>query len=322
MINVFINYISSYLPEKVVTNIELAESGVYTAEQITNKIGISKRFVASDNEFVSDLAIKVSTKLFTDYNVDKDTIDMIIFCTQSPDYLIPGPEYILHKELNLPSNCKAISYNSGCSGYLYGLNLAYAYIYSCQANKILLITSETYSKHISSNDIGNRSIFGDGATASIISNQNLGLSYKFNNFLFYSDGNGFDKIINRGSALGSNSSFQRFEMIGSDVYLFASTIVVDLIKEYFDKNRIEKDSIDLFVFHQASKLVLDSLQKKLKIPDHKFLRDIENVGNTVSNTIPISLSNYFSTNTSSKPNRILICGFGVGLSIGITILEI
>ena len=322
MINVFINYISSYLPEKVITNIELAECGVYTAEQITNKIGISKRYVARDNEFVSDLAIMASTKLFKDYNVDKDSIDMIIFCTQSPDYLIPGPEYILHKELKLPSNCKAISYNSGCSGYLYGLNLAYSYIYSCQAYKILLITSETYSKHISSNDIGNRSIFGDGATASIISNQNLGLSYKFNNFLFYSDGNGFDKIINKGSALGSNSSFQKFEMIGSDVYLFASTIVVDLIKEYFYKNKIEKDCIDLFVFHQASKLVLDSLQKKLNISDDKFLRDIENVGNTVSNTIPIALSNYFLKNPSSKPKKIFVCGFGVGLSIGITILEL
>lgn len=322
MINVFINYISSYLPEKVVTNIELAESGVYTAEQITNKIGISKRYVARDNEFVSDLAIKASTKLFKDYNVDKDSIDMIILCTQSPDYLIPGPEYILHKELNLPTNCKAISYNSGCSGYLYGLNLAYSFIFSSQANKILLITSETYSKHISSSDIGNRSIFGDGATASIISNKNLGLAYNFKNFLFYSDGNGFDKIINRGSALGSNILFQKFEMIGSDVYLFASTIVIDLIRKYFIKNQIDYDSIDLFVFHQASKLVLDSLQKKLNIPNHKFLRDIENVGNTVSNTIPIALSNYFSINSSSKPKKIFVCGFGVGLSIGITILEL
>ena len=111
-------------------------------------------------------------------------------------------------------------------------------------------------------------------------------------------------------------------MIGSDVYLFTSTIVIDLIKQYFIKNQIDFNSIDLFVFHQASKLVLDSLQKKLNISDDKFLRDIENVGNTVSNTIPIALSNYFLKNSSSKPKKIFVCGFGVGLSIGITILEL
>lgn len=322
MNNAYINYISFYLPDTLITNKELAEHGIYSAEQITNKIGISKRYITKDDEFASDIAIKASKKCFIDYNIDLLSIDTLIYCTQSPDYLIPGPEYILHKELKLSNKCKTISYNSGCSGYLYGLNLAYSMIFSNQANKILFVTSETYSKHISKNDIGNRSIFGDGASATIISNEKIGLCYTFNNFSFYSDGNGFDKIINKGSALGSKIAFENFEMIGSDVYLFASTKVVELLNEFIEKNNFEINDIDLFVFHQASKLVLDSLQKKLKIPDKKFLRDIEQVGNTVSNTIPIALSNYFSKNTFQKPQRILICGFGVGLSIGITLLEL
>lgn len=322
MVPVYINYINSYLPSKLVSNDELGKWNVYSSDQILTKIGIKNRYVANDNEYVSDLAIEAVKLLFYENKFDSKSIDAVIFCTQSPDLLIPGPEYIIHNKFNLSNNCICISINSGCTGYLHGLSLALSLINSYQANRVLFITSETYSKHIAENDIGNRSIFGDAATATLISNENIGLSLRLGGFNFFSDGSGYNKIINNGSLIGSNSSFKSFEMIGSDVFLFASSKVVNFIQEFLLKSKLKSNDIDLFVFHQASKMVLDSLQRKLKIPDERFVCDFENTGNTVSNTIPIALSNYFINNPSQRPSKVLLCGFGVGLSIGITVLDL
>ena len=320
----YINYISSYIPTNIITNNYLESIGNLTSDKILEKVGIKERYIANVDEYSSDMAIKAYSILTKKINFDFKLVDTIILCTQSPDFLIPGPEYLIHKALDLNNSCKVISINSGCSGFLYGLNIAKSYINSNDSNYLLFFTSETYSKHIDSSDISNRSIFGDAATVTLISNKKISKNnnFKINNFQFYSDGNGFDKIHNPNSGMHSiYSENKKFQMIGSDVYLFTITKVIESINLFLNNNKVTIDEIDFFVFHQASKVVLDSLKKKLDIPDYKFLKYIENVGNTVSSTIPILLENLVLTNSLYRNKKILLCGFGVGLSVGITIIN-
>ena len=133
------------------------------------KTGINKRFKSSKNEFSSDLAFKASEKLFKEYLIDRNKIDFVILCTQSPDYFLPTTACILQDKLGLPNSCGALDFNLGCSGYVYGLAICKGLIESSIAKNILFITAETYSKFIHSKDKGNQTIFSDAASATLIS---------------------------------------------------------------------------------------------------------------------------------------------------------
>jgi len=313
------------LPKNKISNKDLAiKFPNYDFNKFEKKIGIQNRYWLNKDETALDLAIKSCTKLLKRF--DKNCIDYIIYCTQSPEYFLPTTACILQNKLGLKTNIGALDFNLGCSGYTYGLSLAKGLINSGQAKNILLVTAESYSKYIHSKDRTNMSIFGDASTASLISYSD---EECFGEFNFGTDGSGFDKLIVKNGA--SKKSFQEnakefsygtdniytdnnLYMNGPEVFNFTISVVPNSVENILLKNKIKKNEIDQFIFHQANAFMLKFLMNKTKIDPDKFYIDLKDGGNTVSNTIPIALKKYSESIIDNNSKKILLMGFGVGLS--------
>lgn len=323
--------IAYYLPEKVLKNSELSE--IYpdwTAEKIYKKTGISERRVSAKNENCSDMAISAANRLFYEYGIDRNTVEFIILVTQSPDYQLPTTACIVQNKLGIPTTAGAFDINLGCSGYIYGLSVAKAMIISGMVNNVLLITSEMYSKFIHPMDKSVRTIFGDGATATFIDRKS---SEKIGQFCFGTDGNGFDKLIipssgmnkaeNNNAMSDSNGNIRTPEnlfMDGAEIFNFTIDTVPEVVNNVLKKNNLNLHDIDLFIFHQANEFILKYLKKIIKIPNEKFYVNLEKIGNTVSSSIPIALKMAENDNKLKKCYKVMLVGFGVGLSWGATII--
>lgn len=327
----YIKQISYYLPEKVITNINLAEEfPEWSAEKINAKIGIQERHVAANDETASDLAVKAAEKLFSQDNVDRNSIDFIILCTQSPDYVLPTSACLIQNRLGLSTKCGAFDINLGCSGFVYALSLAKSLVVSGMAENVLLLTAETYSKYIHQKDKGNRSLFGDGAAATLVST--IG-KYRIGNFSFGTDGTGADNLIVRSGGArqpeklndlvlnesGNPVCGDNLYMNGTEIFNFTLKAVPELLSDTLSKNELTQEDISYFVLHQANKFMLDFLKKKLRIPNEKFCYCMEKTGNTVSSTVPIALLE--SEKEGLLSGNIFIAGFGVGYSWAGCILE-
>lgn len=321
----FIKCISIYLPEKILDNAKINEEHPeWSVDKISSKTGIYSRHIAGDNEFASDMAVKAAIALFDENNINPQEIDYILFCTQSADYFLPTTACILQDRLNIPTSAGALDFNLGCSGYIYGLSLAKGLIASGVASNVLLLTSETYSKYIHPQDKSSKTIFGDAATASLITTTG---SFEIKKFSFGTDGKGSSNLmVTRGGSryrhtdaideLNDDGQFVKNEnnlfMNGSEIFTFTSKSVPVLVKEVLSKNELEQNDINFFVFHQANKYMLDFIRKKIEIPVEKFIYHIQNVGNTVSSTIPIALKE--KCFECEKGKYLLLAGFGVGYS--------
>jgi len=334
----FISEIAHFLPEYVLSNHQInLEHPEWSADKISSKTGIFNRHISDENEFSSDLGIKAAQKLFEKNNTIKDSIDFLIFCTQSPDFLIPTTACILQDKLGLNSNIGAIDINMGCSGYLYGLSYAKGLILSGQAKNVLLITSETYSKLINPQDKSNKTIFGDGATASLISKQpNTHMSGAIQNFSFYTQGSGYDKLMVKNGGIKHKHLTAKDEfdidgnyiknddylfMDGKAVFQFTSFKVPPFIDRLLISNNLDLNSVDLFIFHQANVFMMNFIRKRCKIPQDKFHIFIENCGNTVSSSVPLALEDALMKKKIIKGSKVLLAGFGVGLSISGTVIQ-
>lgn len=329
----YIKAISYFLPEKVVTNEDLvSDFPEWTVEKIASKIGVNQRHVASESETATDLAVIAAQKLFNDYpDVSKDNIDFILFCTQSPDYFLPSSACIIQDRLELSSDCGAFDYNLGCSGYIYGLAIAKGLISGNIASNVLLLTAETYNKYLHSRDKGNRTIFGDAATATLISKNGYA---KIEEFSLGTDGSGAENLILKTGASknpkkagdlkydenGNPISSDYLYMNGAEIFSFTQKNVPVVVNKTIEKNCLLKDDIDLFVFHQANSYMLSFLQRKLRIPPKRFFVNMTNIGNTVSNSIPIALCEAKEQNLLK--GNVLLCGFGVGYSWGGVVINI
>jgi len=329
-----IKAVSTYFPSKKVSNEQLnVEFPEWSAEKISSKTGIFNRREAAETEFTSDMAIESALNLFKENShIKKEDIDFILLCTQSPDYFLPTTACIVQDKLGLKTSCGALDFNLGCSGYVYGLALADGLIKSQIAKNVLLITSETYTKHIHPKDKSNKTIFGDAATATIVSTEGY---CEIEKFALGTDGRGAENLIvknggmrNRkmnGIDISEEGTFfknnNNLFMDGQQIFQFTTKAVPELVNEALHKNNLSIDEIDLFVFHQANKFMLDYIRRKLKISDEKFFVFLEDIGNTVSSTIPIALQNAINQNKITKGMNVLIAGFGVGYSYGATILK-
>lgn len=327
----YIKAISYYLPEKVVTNEQLVEEfPEWTVEKIADKVGVSKRHIA-DDETISDMAVKASENLFAENpDIDRESIDFVLVCTQSPDYFLPSTACLVQARLGLTTRCGAFDFNLGCSGYEYGLAVSKGFIEARVAKNILLITSEAYNKHIHLRDKGNRTIFGDAASATLISTEGFA---EIKDFVLGTDGNGAGNLIVRTGGLahpekandlvfdvdGNPRSSDYLYMNGSEIFSFTLLTVPKMVRQTLEKNNLTKDDIDLYVFHQANAFMLNHLRKKLKIDEDKFFLNMENIGNTVSSTVPIALAD--AKRQDKLKGNVLIAGFGVGLSWGACILR-
>lgn len=328
----FIKDIAYYLPERVVTNEELVkEFPEWSVEKIADKVGVSERHVSGSKETATDLSVKAAEVLFGKGCVQREEIDFVLFCTQSPDYKLPSSACIIQDRLGLKTNCGAFDFNLGCSGYEYGLAVAKGLIVSGVAKNVLLLTGETYNKYIHERDKGNRTIFGDGATATVISTDGFA---EIGEFSLGTDGSGAKYLIveTEGSRVPDKKNEVSFDeggnplspdwlfMDGQEIFMFTLVKVPKMVKDVLSKNNLQKEDVGLFVFHQANKYMLEHLRKKLKIEDEKFFVNLEKVGNTVSSTIPIALCD--ARDQGKLHDNVLLAGFGVGLSWGATIIRI
>ena len=327
----YIKAISYFLPEKVVTNDDLVkEFPEWTVDKIAGKVGVSERHIVSENETAADMATQAAKKLFTEHGIDRSTIDFVLLCTQSPDYYLPTSACLIQNKLGLSTSCGALDFNLGCSGFVYGLSLAKGLIAGGIAKNVLLITAETYSKHIHPKDKGNRTIFGDASAATLVSTDGFA---SIENFSLGTDGRGAENLIVRKGGLrqpislndtvldesGNLTSSDYLFMNGGEIFNFTAEAVPVLVQETLKKNGLKQNEINLFVFHQANKYMMNYLRKLIDIEPERFYFYLENVGNTVSSTIPIAL--YEAQQEGKLVGNILLAGFGVGYSWGATVLK-
>ncbi len=319
MLKAYIEKIAVYLPENVEEN---------EINRLTKKTGIYKRHIARQNEVASDLAIKAANNLF-EKGINKNQIDFILLCTQSPDYILPTTACILQDKLGLKKDIGALDFNMGCSGYIYGLSLAKGLIESGQSKKVLLLTAETYSKYIHQEDYAVKPLFGDAATATLISGSEL-KDDGIQGFIFGTDGSGFENLIVPVGGMkkpyntttleeytdshGNIRSNCNLYMNGSAISDFALEVVPKAVNEILAKCNMNKVDIDYYVFHQANKFMLSFLQEKCELMEYSFWNDVKEYGNTVSNSIPLALYDLIRNNEVNKLEKIMLVGFGVGLS--------
>ena len=329
----YIKAITYVLPDKEVTNEDLvAEFPEWSVEKIADKVGINKRYIAAANETSADLAVKAAERLFAENSdLKRETIDFVLFCTQSPDYFLPTSACVIQDRLGLPTSCGALDFNLGCSGYVYGLSLAKGLLLGGIAKNILLLTGETYSKFMHPKDKGNRTIFGDAGSATLISSEGFA---EIGNFSLGTDGRGAENLMVKSGGMrfreqindlqfeenGNPRSSDYLYMNGSEIFNFTIDAVPPLIEDTLAKNALTREDVDGYVFHQANKFMINFLRKKLKIEPEKFFTYMSEVGNTVSNTIPIVLTE--KLNENALKGNIILAGFGVGYSWGGTVLKL
>ena len=301
-------------------------------EKVASKVGVDFRHVAASNETAGDMAEKAARKLFDEYHVNPKEIDFVMLCTQSPDYFLPSTACVLQNRLGIPKNSGAFDYNLGCSGCVYGLALAKGLILAGIARNILLLTSETYNKYLHPQDKSNRSIFGDGAAACLISSDGMA---EIGDFVMGTDGNGAENLIvktgasrykNRtGYSDEDDEGHLRYDdylyMNGGAIFNFTLDAVPLMLKQVLEKNAIKKEEIDYFVFHQANKFMLNTIRKVCVLPKEKYYINLSETGNTVSSTILIGLKDCLTNEIIHKDMQVMIAGFGVGLSWAGTVLK-
>lgn len=323
-----IGAISVALPKFVVTNQDLSRAHPeWRMEAVERKTGVFQRHVAAVDETALDLAISACRDLFRTHQGLRERVDGLIFCTQTPDYVMPPNACVLHGRLELGDKVMAFDTNLACSGYVYSLVLAQSLISSGACTNVLVVTADTYSKLINPGDRSARSLFGDGAAVTWVA---AGAGGRIVDAICETSGSGFrsfyipagrmrqpatpetsEEVVD---ASGNRRSLNEIHMDGMGVLSFANTKVPDQVSRLLERNAVGIGDIDLVVFHQASKVALDSLTRRLGLSEVQVFRNLATVGNTVSASIPMALSQAMSEDRAKSGDLVLLCGFGVGLS--------
>ena len=289
-------------------------------DDIESKTGVSQRWICKDSTTAVDLAYKACEEIFN--KISKDKIDTLILVTQSADYFLPTSACILQDRLSLSKSTKCFDINLGCSGFVYGLSIASSFIESGLGSNVLLVCADTYSKYIDKHDRTNRPIFSDAASATLVVKSN---QQDIGPFLMGTDGSGYNHLIVENGASKSKYSCvdgrPKLHMNGSSVFMFTISEIPQNINQLLKEANVRKEDVGMYIFHQASKIVLDSLKENLNIENNKFFYNSKYIGNTVSSSIPIALKEASNTSAISEGDLILISGFGVGLSWGSCLLN-
>jgi 3-oxoacyl-[acyl-carrier-protein] synthase-3 len=322
--------ISCHVPEKVETNDDLIRDNPdWNMDKIEAKTGIVSRRVAADDETACDLGYVAARKLLDRGLVPVDEIDYVIFSTQTPDHFLPSNACLLHQRLELPNHVGAFDTSIGCSGYVYGLQLAKSLILAEAARNVLLVTSDTYSKFIHPQDRTVRALFGDAAAATLIGASEGGQG-EIGRFVIGTDGKGSSSLIvpsgafrlSRSTAtqeerMDSNGCVRSQDNLFMDaqaVFSFSLNTVPRAISALLKKCGLSVDDVDWYVYHQANGFMLDHLAKCSRIPAEKMVYHLENLGNTVSSSIPLAIDAYVESGRIRPGQTLLLVGFGVGFT--------
>lgn len=314
--------VSHYLPPEILSN-EMLESEFeeFTAQQIEDKTGIRERHISSTEDCASDLALAAAERMIREHGIDREQIDALVFCTQTPDFFLPTTACLLQSRLGLSPTVAAFDFNLGCSGYVYGLGIAKGLIETGQSKCLLFLTADTYSKMLHRDDRNVRSIFGDAGAATLLVGKELS-SPSIGPFVYGTDGEMSHHLIAESGGFRNLESHSppRLFMDGPQIFHFTLVTVPKLVQDLLDRSNQTVEDIDLFVFHQANRFMLEHLRDKIELPSERFLIDMENCGNTVSSTIPIALSEAAARGDLKPGMKLMLVGFGVGLSWGATLL--
>ncbi len=314
--------IAIHFPERVETNRQLAdEFPSWDMDLIYAKTGIATRHIAAPGECSSDLGVAAAQQLFSRFDVDPHSIDFLLLCTQTPDYPLPTTACLLQDRLGLRTSCGALDFNLGCSGFVYGLAIADGLIRTGTVRRVLLVTAETYSKYIHPTDRSLRTIFGDGAAATLIEPAE---TPTLTGFQYGTDGSGADTLlVTKGGARPSAQAHRprHRRRWPSDLYMdgpslinFSVAAIPPLVDDILRAAELTRQDIDLFLLHQATRKMLQLLQEALKLDDERLPIVLEHCGNTVSATIPILLDQLRRDGRLRPGMRNILIGFGVGWS--------
>ena len=303
--------IAYHLPEKALTNAELASDwDGWTPEKIFAKTGVRARRVAAPGETALDLAESACRRLFDETGVAAASVDFLVLCTQSPELRLPSSACLLQARLGLRVSCGALAIDHGCSGFVYALAVAKGLLAGGLAQNVLVVTAETYSRYLDAEDRATRTIFGDGAAAALVGADDMP---RLGAFVFGTDGTGADKLIVRDG---------RLRMDGPEIFNFALEVVPSALDAALAANGLAREAVDLFVFHQANRFMLDTLRTVCGLPRDRFYVNLETTGNTVSASIPIALRQLRDAGRLAPGMRVALVGFGVGLSWGATVVTV
>ena len=300
-------------------------------EKTAAGVGVSKRHIAGDDTTAGDLAVEAANRLFEASGIKREEIDFVIMATQSPDHFLPPTACIIQDKLHIPVTAGAFDFDLGCSGYVYGLAIAGSFVDSGLAKNVLLLTGDTITRFIHPED-NNRVLFGEAASATVVSKNGFARIGKFEKG---SDGSGADFLIVKNGAArhlahtgnettddeGNTRRDDYFYMDGSSVFNFTIDRVPSLINNTLIQNELSLDEVDYVVLHQANKFMLNTIRKVCRIPKDKFYINLKNTGNTTSTTIPLALEDCLEQTMFKKGDKVLVAGFGVGLSWAGTVLS-
>jgi len=325
-----------YVPDGKLTHEELVgRFGRDIMEKIAQPSGIWERRIVQNGECASDLAFRAAHDLLTFHNIDRNSIDLILFATQTPDYLIPTTACILQDRLGLSKKTAAFDINLGCSQYVYSLSVGHSMIVAGVARRALIMTGDTVSRIINPKDRTNAPLFGDAGSATLLDAVSTGEG--FVNFELGTDGSGYQYLIWPTSGLrqprsaetakeitdklGSVRRQDDMYMNGPAIFVFTLKIVTETVKALLKKSALSIDDIDLFIFHQASELIVQSSANKLKIPPEKLHYRLHDIGNSGGTTVAVALTDAWIEGRIKPGMNIVLCAFGVGLSWSAALLK-
>lgn len=326
--NVGIRAMSACVPSKIVSNKDLGylipEEEI---EKTINNIGIEERRIADDDVCASDLCYKAALQLMEDNAIDPNSIDVLLFMSQTSDYRIPATAPILQHRLGLNKDTCCLDLSLGCSGFVFALSTAFAYASMEGVNRVLLLDGETFSKIVNKRDKVDWPLYGDGATATLVEKGN----FEPSTFILKSDGSGENAVKIHGGGMrnrvtaesvvekereeGNIRNELEVYMDGMEVFNFAMSVVPKSVKEIAKVTETTLDDIDWLVFHQANKFMTDFFTKRLKFNKNKVPYCIQKYGNTSSTSVPLTIVSELHDKMKDG-DRVVMCGFGAGLSWG------
>lgn len=316
MAQIGIRHIVEFRPSGRLGNKEIAERFGFDELFLSKKIGIEERPVAGPNEYVSDLCVSAIARLTEASDLAIETVDCIAVVTQTPDRTMPNVASIVHGKLGLPKSVAAFDINLGCSGFVYGLSVLKGFMAENGLRNSVLLTAEAYSKIMDPEDRNTVPLFGDAATATWLSAEDP--IFHLGRGEFGTDGASRD-VVHTDALTGGAG---KLVMDGREIFNFMMREVPGTLDACLEKNGMRRDEVDLWVFHQASRFMLEALVKRLGLDPDRVPIDVAHSGNTVSSTIPFILARrIFEDRQANRPAVVVLCGFGVGLSWGTLVLK-
>lgn len=303
-----IRSIGSYIAPDRISNLERAERAAKDETFIREKIGFESVARVPDGVTTSDMCVAAFNDLREQTRIDADRIDCVIVCTQNPDaHGLPHTSAVVHAKLGLRHDVACFDISLGCSGYVYGLSVILSFMQAHGFENGLLFTADPYSRILDPKNWDTELLFGDAATCTWLGSHPI---YRCRPAMFGTNG-----------ALGHSIQVEhaggKLAMLGSNVFKFSMTVVPDQIRRYLERESLRADEIDVFLFHQGSRFIVENLAKKLRLPMDKVPFEAAQIGNTVSSSLPLLLK----PRLESRPAHILMSGFGVGLSWATMVLE-